>query len=424
MKKTLLISTLALTATAFAQNVNIPDANFKAYLVGNSAINTNSDTEIQVSEAQAFTGEITCNSLNISDITGIEAFVNLTELNLYYNNSLTSIDISQNTSLTSLHVYVNGLTSLDVSNNTALVELRCERNPIMSLDVSALVNLEMLTCGNNGLSSLDVSNNLNLDHLEFGSTPAYGNVNQITSLDVSANTLLTILHASQNSLTTLDLSNNSMLDYLNVSFNDLSNLNVSHLSNLQWLYCEGNNLSSLDLSNNLLLTKALFGRNPITGTYDFSGHTSLNGFTCNETLITELNLANGNNSNFTLMLASETPNLNCIEVDDSTWAANNWNAWNSLDSNDHYSEDCDGNGSSIGVLENGQEIQIYPNPFNDQLFISTPAVLEEVKLFDLNGELLINGRTNHMDMSNLSSGVYLVEVVTNSETIIQKLIKQ
>ena len=32
--------------------VTIPDANFKAYLVGNSAINSNGDTEIQISEAR------------------------------------------------------------------------------------------------------------------------------------------------------------------------------------------------------------------------------------------------------------------------------------------------------------------------------------------------------------------------------------
>ena len=49
MKKLLLIL-LYLPIILFGQNVNIPDANFKAYLVGNSAINTNGDTEIQVSE--------------------------------------------------------------------------------------------------------------------------------------------------------------------------------------------------------------------------------------------------------------------------------------------------------------------------------------------------------------------------------------
>ena len=50
MKKLLLIL-IALPMIGFGQNVNIPDPIFKTYLVGNDDINTNEDTEIQVSEA-------------------------------------------------------------------------------------------------------------------------------------------------------------------------------------------------------------------------------------------------------------------------------------------------------------------------------------------------------------------------------------
>ncbi len=68
MKKSYLIlfcivSLLSLGYTSGAQNVNIPDATFKAYLVGNALINTNSDTEIQLSEATAFAGTISVNGL-------------------------------------------------------------------------------------------------------------------------------------------------------------------------------------------------------------------------------------------------------------------------------------------------------------------------------------------------------------------------
>ena len=61
MKIFYLIMLLGLTTSGLlAQNVNIPDANFKSYLIGNTAINTNADTVIQVSEATAFTGTIDC----------------------------------------------------------------------------------------------------------------------------------------------------------------------------------------------------------------------------------------------------------------------------------------------------------------------------------------------------------------------------
>ena len=65
MKKLLLNLTIVLCTafTALAQNVNIPDANFKAYLVGRTdSINTNKDTEISVQEAEAFTGKIDLSS--------------------------------------------------------------------------------------------------------------------------------------------------------------------------------------------------------------------------------------------------------------------------------------------------------------------------------------------------------------------------
>ena len=63
MKK-LIFTLLCLPMIGFGQNVNIPDANFKAYLVGNTAINTNGDAEIQVSEATTFNGLIYAHSFS------------------------------------------------------------------------------------------------------------------------------------------------------------------------------------------------------------------------------------------------------------------------------------------------------------------------------------------------------------------------
>src|SRR5688572_15779471 len=105
-------------ATCYAQDVIIPDANFKAALVGNTSINTNMDTEIQETEAEAFTGPLNVSTLNISDLTGIEAFTALTNLDCSIN-SLTNLDLSSNTALTVLKCYFNQLTTLDISANTA-----------------------------------------------------------------------------------------------------------------------------------------------------------------------------------------------------------------------------------------------------------------------------------------------------------------
>ena len=132
----LLVLLLALPIICFGQNVNIPDANFKAYLVNNKAINTNGDKEIQVSEASAFTDTIDCIGLNISNLNGIEAFTALTYL-LCDDNKLTSLDVSKNTALTYLSCNYNQLTSLDLSKNTALTYLECEGN---KFDCDALIS--------------------------------------------------------------------------------------------------------------------------------------------------------------------------------------------------------------------------------------------------------------------------------------------
>lgn len=55
-KQLILSSLLVLPLFANAQIVNIPDAIFKVYLVGNASINTNLDVEIQVTEASVFVG--------------------------------------------------------------------------------------------------------------------------------------------------------------------------------------------------------------------------------------------------------------------------------------------------------------------------------------------------------------------------------
>src|SRR5436309_2628760 len=84
-----------------AQNVYIPDAHFKAVLVGNSHVNTNGDTEIQVSEAAAYTGFLIINASGIYDLTGIGAFTALDSLDCS-NNHLTILNVSANTNLTFL----------------------------------------------------------------------------------------------------------------------------------------------------------------------------------------------------------------------------------------------------------------------------------------------------------------------------------
>lgn len=139
-----------------AQNVLIPDANFKAYLVGNNAINTNGDTEIQTSEANSFGALINVAGLNISDLTGIEAFVGLGEL-VCFDNQLTSLDLTQNTSLVLLNCSDNQLTGLDLSQNGILQVLNCSVNQLTSLNVANGNNANLPAASFNATSNSNLT---------------------------------------------------------------------------------------------------------------------------------------------------------------------------------------------------------------------------------------------------------------------------
>ncbi|MDQ3190175.1 MAG: T9SS type A sorting domain-containing protein [Bacteroidota bacterium] len=246
MKKTFLLTLISVNIAygTIAQNVNIPDANFKTYLLSQSAINTNGDTEIQVNEASAFTGIIDCEGQGISSLTGIEVFTALTEL-ICGNNPITTLNVSNNTALERLNCENNQLTTLNVSNNTQLKRLNCNNNDLAQLNINSNIALDNLECENNQLTSLNVSNNVQLLEL-------YINGNALTQIDVSNNTALEIFGCGENQLTTLDVSNNTALYALGCGQNQLTQLNVKNGYNLNFLdfYAKNNpNLTCIQVDN-------------------------------------------------------------------------------------------------------------------------------------------------------------------------------
>lgn len=164
-------------------SVFIPDEAFFNALI-EEGIDSSGDGKISYEEASHVT-DLKVNSKGISQMTGIEAFMNLDKL-WCQDNQLTALDVSKNKLLAILVCDINELTSLNVSNNTKLTRLICWLNQLTNLDVSSNLELEWLGCSGNQLTSLDVSSNTELEQLGCGS-------NQISSLDISINTALTEL---------------------------------------------------------------------------------------------------------------------------------------------------------------------------------------------------------------------------------------
>lgn len=143
----ILLFLLLTTGLASAQIVNIPDVSFKNELISDG-VDTNSDGEIQVSEALATTS-ISLQSSNIVNITGIEAFVNLTSFQSD-PNQVATIDFSTNVNLVSISIQaaippnVGPLTSINIDSCVALENLLVSSSSIAALDLGSNVNLTSL----------------------------------------------------------------------------------------------------------------------------------------------------------------------------------------------------------------------------------------------------------------------------------------
>ncbi|MFA7446178.1 MAG: T9SS type A sorting domain-containing protein [Flavobacteriaceae bacterium] len=143
----------ATTANQIAKDIN----------GNNMIVDVNSDGEIQVSEALNVY-YLNVSSSEVGDMTGIEAFVNLTHL-YCSNNNIGELNLSNNINLIYLDCFSNFLTELDVSNNINLTNLICYFNVLTELNLSSNINLTELNCQGNSLTELDLSNSPFLEYL-------------------------------------------------------------------------------------------------------------------------------------------------------------------------------------------------------------------------------------------------------------------
>ena len=233
---------------------NFPDANFRNYIKTYIA----GGRDVLTVKQQKNVTEIKINNKGVSDLRGVEAFPNLTELDCG-NNSIQNLDLRQNPELEKLICNTNQLTQLDLSKNPKIYHLICSGNQLKQLDVSHLKDLVTLDCSHNDLEQLDVKNSKSLVALNCSS-------NRLTELDadVKHKTHLVSVECQNNQLTSLILGENKGLKKLNCANNQLTQLNLNNMISLEELNCFNNQLTVLDVSNSPELTKLWLGDNHLT----------------------------------------------------------------------------------------------------------------------------------------------------------------
>ena len=200
------------------------------------------------------------------------------------SNKLTSLDLSANKKLQKIVAQTNALTTLDTRNLPELTDLYLWGNhDLKSIDVSKNTKLEFLSVSHCKLTSLDVSNNRKLVKL-------YVDDNQLTALDVRSNYMLKKLGCYENQLTALDLSSNVALEYLGVNDNPITELDLHPLSNLQELSCYKMKLTKLDVSRCTELRRLYCNDNQIE-TLDLRSNKKLKTLYCQNNRLSWLNLS-------------------------------------------------------------------------------------------------------------------------------------
>ncbi len=393
MKTYLIILLFGIGTTSLAQITQIPDPNFEQALI-DLGIDSDGTVNGQVLTSDINTvQELDVRYRNINNLTGIDDFTALEDLNVKGNN----------------------LNTLDTSGNIQLRSLICNTNPLNTINLSSNLFLENLEIqGLHQIDLIDLSNNINLQTLNMVDC-------WIDNIDISNNLNLKTFIAGGVSFSEIDLSNNPLLEHLDLTGVHLNTLDVSNNGLLKELYCGnyggdiGQEISIIDLSNNVNL-EVFYAENLF--------------------LIETLDAKNGNNAILNITLPCEfegvpcqLTELDCVKVDDDVAATNHEPPYNSwfIDADFVYSEDC-----ILGVSENDSStFSIHPNPAPNKLFLTSENTTGNlrIKIFNIEGKLLAKQSLEaaiktSIDVSQLVSGIYFLNIEDESgNKTVKKFIK-
>tara|TARA_R110002049_G_scaffold87533_1_gene221901 strand:+ start:48515 stop:49423 length:909 start_codon:yes stop_codon:yes gene_type:complete len=238
--------------------LSIPDIHFETKLI-EQGIDSDGiiNQKLLKTDAEAVTRldlNLSSNFGDISDLTGIEGFVNVTFLSAA-GQKINEVDLSSNTKLDTLFLNGNHLTNIDISNNPNLILLDIQSNELSSISgLSKSTYLKKANLSFNNFEEISIKNEsieiLLISH------------NLLKTIDTNDAINLKNVLLILNQLTAIDFSSNTLLETLVISGNKLQNINLENNSGLTHLYSSSNLLTSLDVSNNPNLIDLRVDRNP------------------------------------------------------------------------------------------------------------------------------------------------------------------
>jgi len=84
--------------------------------------------------------------------------------------------------------------------------------------------------------------------------------------------------------------------------------------------------------------------------------------------------------------------------------------------------------TGIAKVSGDLKLIAYPNPFNSTITISSKAANAAVKLIDISGKIMhseiLTNETASIDLSDLQAGIYFLELTSDDQKIVKKVVKQ
>ena len=79
-----------------------------------------------------------------------------------------------------------------------------------------------------------------------------------------------------------------------------------------------------------------------------------------------------------------------------------------------------------GVNEISSDVNVYPIPVTDKLFIDTETYIEEISIYTLSGVMVykeVDFNNKSVDVSEYNSGVYVIKIKSNDKVVMKRFIK-
>jgi hypothetical protein len=382
----LFVLTLIIHFAAAAQTINIPDANFKARLLGSNSVALNADGN---------------NFHNTAD-----------------SNGNGEIEINEALAVTGLRIHTIGTTSNDIYSLeglqyfTNLKSLWCSDNPLGgTLDVSMLPQLKYLVCNNAQLTGITLPNPNILEEILLSG-------NSFTTFNTTTLGSLKYLYIAANNISTLDMAPLTAVTYLEAGYNPLTTINLATNSNLHSLYLNNTQITVIDASVAPALRTLHCSNNP------------------NLTTINVRNsLVSGSDPDMLdyAFMFNNLPALNSICIDEFEQFSVGFSGYNSNGNVTVYTGiNCDVvvNMGTNSIADNDlKEVRIYPNPVASTLYLEDIEghSIIRMEIYNTLGQTVkvipVNTQITHTDVSELSSGTYIVKLISDKGSATNKIVK-